>query len=125
MEKLESITKILGSDNLEEIKAGMKDIILKKFEEDLNDYDLLLFDPDAIEEIIVDVCEEVKEEVKDKIKLKRRLKNMNDDKLKTVINQIKKEIVSYKEQDPLYYETLVRIEELEWVLQILNKIIKI
>lgn len=124
MEKFESITKILGSDNLEEIKAGMKDIILKKFEEDLNDYDLLLFDPDAIEEIIVDVCEEVKEEVKDKIKLKRRLKNMNDDKLKIVINQIKKKIVSYKEQD-LYYETLVRIEELEWVLQILNKIIKI
>ena len=124
MEKFESITKILGSDNLEEIKAGMKDIILKKFEEDLNDYDLLLFDPDAIEEIIVDVCEEVKEEVKDKIKLKRKLKNMNDDKLKIVINQIKKKIVSYKEQD-LYYETLVRIEELEWVLQILNKIIKI
>lgn len=124
MEKFESITKILGLDNLEEIKAGMKDIILKKFEEDLNDYDLLLFYPDAIEEIIVDVCEEVKEEVKDKIKLKRRLKNMNDDKLKIVINQIKKKIVSYKEQD-LYYETLVRIEELEWVLQILNKIIKI
>ncbi|MFY9421444.1 MAG: hypothetical protein WAP91_00325 [Bacilli bacterium] len=124
MEKFESITKILGLDNLEEIKAGMKDIILKKFEEDLNDYDLLLFVPDAIEEIIVDVCEEVKEEVKDKIKLKRRLKNMNDDKLKIVINQIKKKIVSYKEQD-LYYETLVRIEELEWVLQILNKIIKI
>lgn len=90
MEKFESITKILGSDNLEEIKAGMKDVILKKFEEDLNDYDLLLFVPDAIEEIIVDVCEEVKEEVKDKIKLKRRLKNMNDDKLKIVINQIKK-----------------------------------
>lgn len=124
MEKFESITKILGLDNLEEIKAGMKDIILKKFEEDLNDYDLLLFYPDAIEEIIVDVCEEVKEEVKDKIKLKRRLKNTNDDKLKIVINQIKKKIVSYKEQD-LYYETLVRIEELEWVLQILNKIIKI
>lgn len=124
MEKFESITKILGLDNLEEIKAGMKDIILKKFEEDLNDYDLLLFVPDAIEEIIVDVCEEVKEEVKDKIKLKRRLKNMNDDKLKIVINQIKQKIVSYKEQD-LYYETLVRIEELEWVLQILNKIIKI
>lgn len=124
MEKFESIIKILGLDNLEEIKAGMKDVILKKFEEDLNDYDLLLFVPDAIEEIIVDVCEEVKEEVKDKIKLKRRLKNMNDDKLKIVINQIKKKIVSYKEQD-LYYETLVRIEELEWVLQILNKIIKI
>ena len=90
MEKFESIIKILGLDNLEEIKAGMKDVILKKFEEDLNDYDLLLFVPDAIEEIIVDVCEEVKEEVKDKIKLKRRLKNMNDDKLKIVINQIKK-----------------------------------
>lgn len=70
MEQFDVITQFLGSQNIEELKSGMKDLILKRFKEDLESYDMYLFDFDKIETIITEIYKEAKEEVKEALKNK-------------------------------------------------------
>lgn len=70
MEQFDVITQFLGLQNIEELKSGMKDLILKRFKEDLESYDMYLFDFDKIETIIIEIYKEAKEEVKEALKNK-------------------------------------------------------
>lgn len=91
MEK--AITKILTTEDQQELKQGFKEIILEHFRNDLEQMDVYLFDPNVIEEMIQEAFEEVINEVKEdlKIKLKEQvMKLIEGNDLETLLSLKKK-----------------------------------
>lgn len=67
---LDNIVKIFNSEDEKEVKQGLKDIIIEQFRNDLESYDMYLFNPDKIESMIEDAFQEVIAEAKEVMKKK-------------------------------------------------------
>jgi Fe-S cluster assembly iron-binding protein IscA len=77
----ESISKIFTTNDQAEMKQAFKELLIKRFEDDLNQFDEYLFDPRKIESWINDMFLEVINEVKIEFK-----KNLQEQMLKLFEN---------------------------------------
>jgi ribosomal protein S3AE len=62
------ILTILTSEDKDDIRKALKDIIVNRIKEDFQDYDSYIFDGDSLGEIIEEAIEEVKDEIKPLLK---------------------------------------------------------
>lgn len=66
----ENILTILTSDDRDDVRDAVKQLIIKQVKTDLEERDYYIFDPDELQEMLSNLAEEVKEEVKPLIKEK-------------------------------------------------------
>lgn len=74
------IVTLLGEKNIEKVKIGITNLILKGVENDIETWDSYLFYPPDMESIIEEAIEECKEEVKKILKeemLKRAMQKLD------------------------------------------------
>lgn len=64
MEELTKIAKLLGEENEKKLRDSMTDILIERFEEDLNDMNCYLVDYEALFD---EIRKEVKSIMKDKV----------------------------------------------------------
>lgn len=64
MEELTKIAKLLGEENEKKLRDSMTDILIERFEEDLNDMNCYLIDYEALFD---EIRKEVKSVMKDKV----------------------------------------------------------
>ncbi|HHX71285.1 MAG TPA: hypothetical protein GX708_24985 [Gallicola sp.] len=65
-----NILTILTSDDRDEVRESIKQLIIEQVKSDLEESDYYIFDPDELQEMLTNLAEEVKEEIKPLIKEK-------------------------------------------------------
>lgn len=65
-----NILTILTSDDRDEVRNAVKQLIIEQVKSDLEQSEYYIFDPDELQEMLSDLAQEVKEEVKPLIKEK-------------------------------------------------------
>lgn len=65
-----NILTILTSDDRDEVRTAIKQLIIEQVKTDLEESDFYIFDPDELQDMLTNLAEEVKEEVKPLIKEK-------------------------------------------------------
>jgi len=80
---MNDIIAILTSDDKDDIKSRVKNLIVDQVERDFNDYDMYCFNPDYIESLVGDVFTDIIEE------LKPTFKKAIKKKMDTLINEMK------------------------------------
>lgn len=67
---MENVITLLTTEDKDEIKKAIKEIIIEQVKNDFDSYDTYLFNPRQIESMIEEVVEEVKYEIRDTLKEK-------------------------------------------------------
>lgn len=70
----DELMKLLGAETIEEIRIGLRDLILQKFADDIEDEHTYWITYEDVEEMIRDVTDELKAEYKELLKDKIREK---------------------------------------------------
>ena len=65
-----NILTILTSDDRDEVRESIKQLIIEQVKSDLEESEYYIFDPDELQEMLTNLAEEVKEEIKPLIKEK-------------------------------------------------------
>jgi len=65
-----NILTILTSDDRDDVRNAVKQLIIEQVKSDLEQSEYYIFDPDELQEMLSDLAQEVKEEVKPLIKEK-------------------------------------------------------
>jgi len=65
-----NILTILTSDDKDDIREAVKQLIVEQVKSDLEGSDYYIFDPDELQEMLANLAEEVKEEIKPLVKEK-------------------------------------------------------
>lgn len=65
-----NILTILTSEDRDEVRGAIKQLIIDQVKSDLEESEYYIFDPDELQEMLSSLAEEVKEEVKPLIKEK-------------------------------------------------------
>lgn len=63
-----NILTILTSEDKEDIRVALKDIIIERIKDDFEAYNCFIFDPDELDTMIQDAVEEAKAEIKPMVK---------------------------------------------------------
>lgn len=67
---MENVITLLTTEDKDEIKKAIKEIIIEQVRNDFDSYDTYLFDPRQIELMIEEIIEEVKYEIRGTLKEK-------------------------------------------------------
>ena len=78
---MNDIIAILTSDDKDDIKKRVKNLIVEQVEKDFDDYDMYCFNPDYIENIVGDTFNDIIEELKPTFKkaIKQKMKVLIND----------------------------------------------
>lgn len=87
---MDNILKIFTSEDKDELKGAIKQLILNQFESDLEENDCYLFDVQEIEDMVSEAFQEIVEEIKAEYrqKIKNSINEMLDKKMTSILKEI-------------------------------------
>lgn len=92
---MEAITKLFTTEDQQEMKQALKEIIVEQFKNEVEEYDRYMFDPndiqEKVEEAFTEVITEIKLEFKEKLReqMLKMLENNDIEKLLALKKKIK------------------------------------